>query len=37
LHICEKKIAPSKEVTRKKLEELISLIDGYYDDKEDED
>lgn len=38
LHICQKKISPSKEVTRKKLEELISLIDCFYDeDKENEE
>lgn len=31
LHICDKKISPAKVETRKKLEELISIIDCYYD------
>jgi hypothetical protein len=38
LRICEKKISPTKEIQRKKLEELISLIDCFHNDnKEDQD
>jgi len=36
LHICDKKISPQRVETRKKLEELISIIDCYYDDYNDD-
>lgn len=36
LHICDKKISPARVETRKKLEELISIIDSYYDDYQDD-
>lgn len=36
LHICDKKISPARVETRKKLEELISIIDCYYDDYQDD-
>lgn len=36
LHICDKKIGPARPEQRKKLEELISIIDSYYDDYQED-